>query len=112
MRSLILLQPKMGYYDLVVNDIPLGLLSISRYIKDHKITIIDQRMEGWEKELKDALSLKPSAVCFTVTTGGQIHYALEISRAIKKEHSGIPVVWAGSTPPCSPKRRSKIPRST
>ena len=109
MRSLILLQPKMGYYDLVVNDIPLGLLSVSRYVKDHKITVIDQRMEGWEKELKNALSLKPAAVGLTVTTGGQIHYALEVSRAIKKEHKDIPVVWGGVHPTMLPEETLENP---
>jgi len=42
MTDVILFQPSMGFYDSIVKSIPLGLLSISRYLDGggYKIKII------------------------------------------------------------------------
>jgi len=99
----------MGYYDLVVNDIPLGLLSISRYVKDYNIIIVDQRIKGWEKKLEEALKLNPLAIGFTVTTGGQIGFALGVSKIVKEKYNKLPVIWGGIHPTLLPEETLKNP---
>ncbi|MFH1678643.1 MAG: radical SAM protein [Candidatus Omnitrophota bacterium] len=109
MKTVVLFQPLYGYYDLVVRDLPLGLLAISRYIhRDYNVVIVDQRIKGWKKKLDRALTQRP--VCFgvTSTTGKQIHYALEISKYVKGK-SDIPVVWGGVHPTLMPEETLQNP---
>ena len=94
-RQVILFTPLMGYYSRVSRDLPLALLAISRYLHpEYAVTIVDQKVPGWQSKLDEAL--ERGAVCFgtTSTTGRQIHYALEASRYVK-ERSDMPVVWGG-----------------
>ncbi|HLD29948.1 MAG TPA: cobalamin-dependent protein, partial [bacterium] len=104
MQSVILVQPGMGFYDLVVRNLPLGLLSIVRNLENVRAVIIDQRIPGWQKKLKTALEEKPLAVGLSVTTGLQIAYALEISRAVKRFDADIPVIWGGIHPTLLPEQ--------
>lgn len=104
MADVILFQPSMGFYDGVVKSIPLGLLSISRYLdkEDYKIKIIDQRADkNWENNLKKELKKLP--ICFgtTSTTGYQIKNALEVSKIVKSE-SDVPIIWGGIHPTLLP----------
>jgi len=106
MTDVILFQPSMGFYDSVVKSVPLGLLSISRYLdrEGYKIKIIDQRVDkNWENNLKKELKKLP--ICFgtTSTTGYQILNALTASKIVKNE-SDIPIVWGGIHPTLLPKQ--------
>jgi hypothetical protein len=66
MKSIVLFLPRQGYYDFLVKEIPLGLLSISRFLHGkYKVVIIDQRVKGWKKNLELAVKTKP--LCFGVT---------------------------------------------
>ena len=52
MRSVILFQPMMGYYDKVARDLPAALLSVASYIHDkYEVIIIDQRVPEWKERL-------------------------------------------------------------
>ena len=97
MSDVLLFQPATGFYDKIVKSIPLGLLSISRYLdkEGYKIKIIDQRVDGnWQNNLKK--ELKKSPICFGTTsaTGYPIYNALNASKFVK-DNSDIPVVWGG-----------------
>jgi len=104
MKKIVLFQPRQGYYDLLVRDIPLGLLSISRYLhKKYEIIIIDQRVKGWKKQLDMAMKEKPSCFGVTCTTGQQIQFAIEISQYVKKK-GNIPIIWGGVHPTLMPEQ--------
>jgi len=106
MADVILFQPSMGFYDSVLKSIPLGLLSISRYLdkEGYKIKIIDQRVDkNWEKNLRKELNNSP--ICFgtTSTTGYQIKNALEASKIVKSD-SDVPIIWGGTHSTILPKQ--------
>ncbi|MFH1642424.1 MAG: radical SAM protein [Nanoarchaeota archaeon] len=90
--------------------IPLGLLSISRYLVDRfKVKIIDQRTDkDWKKHLLKELNQNPLCIATTSTTGLQINYALEISKFVK-QNSNIPVVWGGVHPSLLPRQTLENP---
>ena len=109
MKSIILFQPRFGYYDLLIREIPLGLLSISRYLhQKYKITIIDQRVSGWQQLLRSALKEKPLCLGITCTTGKQIDYALKACRLVRSE-SNVPIVWGGIHPTLLPEQTLENP---
>ena len=76
--------------------IPLGLLSISRYLVDrYKVKIIDQRIDkDWKRQLLKELNKSPLCLATTSTTTSEIMYALEVSRFTKRI-SDIPVILGG-----------------
>lgn len=101
MKNIILIQPKIGYLDSINKhpSLPLGLLSVSRYIsKNYNVKIIDQRLDkNWKKILLNELSKNPLFVALTVMTGPQLNHANKISHFIKK-NSHAKVVWGGPHP--------------
>ena len=99
MRTVILCQPKMGYYDNVARDLPAALLSTASYIyKDYKVIIVDMRVPRWKSKFNEALTKNPICVGITCWTGKQIESALEISKLTKENNKSIPVVWGGMQP--------------
>ena len=98
MVDILLFQPKFGsgYNYRNSNQLPLGLLSSSRYLhKEYEIKLIDERLHNnWKTILKRELNKNP--ICFATTsmTGPQINYALAASSFVK-QHSDIPVIWGG-----------------
>jgi len=106
MADVILFQPSMGFYDNVVRSIPLGLLSISRYLdrESYRIKIIDQRTDKeWKKHLLGELKKNPLCFGTTATTGYQILNALKASKIVK-DNSDIKIVWGGIHPTILPKQ--------
>lgn len=104
MNSIILFQPQNGFYDLIRRDIPLGLLSIARYLhQDYDIIIIDQRFSGWKEKLISELRRNPICVGITSVTGKQISFGLSASRLVKQT-SDVPVVWGGVHPTSAPRQ--------
>ena len=105
MGAIILIQPKGEFLEKLQKKpyMPLGLLQISSEVyKDHKIKIIDQRIDNkWKKHLLKGLNQNPLCVGMTVITGKQIKNALEISKFIK-ENSRVPIVWGGAHPTLEP----------
>lgn len=100
-RTILLIHPKSGKYDAFVKDLPLGVLCAGRsaFAAGYDLEILDQRVDpAWEKRLITVLRNKhPLLVGLSVMTGKPIHYALEISRLVKK-YSDAPVVWGGIHP--------------
>ncbi|MFC1851295.1 B12-binding domain-containing radical SAM protein [candidate division CSSED10-310 bacterium] len=85
-------------------EIPLGLLCVATPVSlaDYTVKIIDQRIESdWHSLLIKELSLNPLCVGLSTMTGQQLHFALEISRLVKK-YSETPVVWGGIHPSLLP----------
>jgi len=98
MTEVILVQPKVGDWDMVRShpSLPLSLLTAASLVsREFSIVLIDMRtMNDWKNRLKAELDKNPLCVGTTSLTGRQIKYALEISRFVK-ENSNIPVVWGG-----------------
>ena len=86
--------------------VPLGVLSIAHRARmaGAEITIIDQRRsEDAQAELKRILhEQRPVCVAFSVMTGNQIHFALELSRFVKETSDAV-TVWGGVHPTLEPK---------
>ena len=105
MESVVLIQPKGEFLERLQKKLymPLGLLQISsRIYKDHKVRVIDQRIDKkWKKHLIKGLGKNPVCVGMTAITGKQIKNALDISRFVK-ENSNAPTVWGGVHPTLEP----------
>ena len=58
MKTVVLCQPKMGYYDKVARDLPAALLASASYVHEkYEVIIVDMRVQGWKNKLKEALNL-------------------------------------------------------
>ena len=98
MRTVILFQPMMGYYDKVARDLPAALLSVASYIHDkYEVIIIDQRVPGWKTKLNSALKMKPLCFGIATWTGVQLKFSLEVTKYVKSI-SNVPIVWGGIHP--------------
>ena len=79
---------------------PLALLAIGSELdpERYEVIIVDGRLES-DPEAAVLAQLR-DAVCFgvTVLTGAPISDALQISRAVKRAHPQLPVVWGGWHP--------------
>lgn len=76
--------------------LPLGLLSIAKYVADvgHTVKIYDRTVE--DMNLQKVLdNFKPDIVGISTLTNKQFHDAAEVSREVKKR--GLTVVWGGAT---------------
>lgn len=91
--------------DAVFYTMPLALIAIGSYLDPEKydVVIVDGRLEK-DPMIKIKTALQNNPICFatTVLTGGPIKDALKISRAVKKEMPGLPVVWGGWHPSLFP----------
>ena len=98
MRTVILFQPMMGYYDKVARDLPAALLSVASYIHDkYEVVIIDQRVPGWKIKLNSALKMTPLCFGIATWTGVQLKFSLEVTKYVKSI-SNVPIVWGGIHP--------------
>lgn len=104
-KSIILIQPNCGKYDLFIRDMPLGLLYISRLLvqEGYEVDIVDQRVlgEATGDHLKNLLKKNPLWVGVTTMTGEPIHYALQLCE-IARANSDAPLVWGGIQPTIMP----------
>ena len=100
MPEVVLVQPKVGDWDMVRShpSLPLSLLSAASLVnQEYNVVLIDMRRgDDWKRRLKAELDKNPLCVGTTSLTGRQIRYALQISRFIK-ENSNAPVVWGGES---------------
>lgn len=98
MAEVVLVQPKVGDWDMVRShpSLPVALLSAANLVNEEfSIVVIDMRIVvDWKERLKAELEKRPLCVGITSLTGRQIRYDLEASRFVK-ENSNIPVVWGG-----------------
>jgi len=97
MPEIVLVQPKVGSWEMLGARLPASTLSIAAlpHQKGYNVKIIDQRTdENWKQSLKNAIKNNPICVGITCMTGKQILYALEASRIVKNNSNAI-VVWGG-----------------
>lgn len=105
-NRLLLIYPRLGIYDRVVQDMPLSLIYAARIAqrKGFSVTIIDQRLTpDWQGLIQDELKKAPLLAGISVMTGRPIASALEISKFIK-DNSSVPVVWGGIHPTILPEQ--------
>ncbi|MBC9032481.1 B12-binding domain-containing radical SAM protein [Sphingomonas sp. JC676] len=93
--KVVLYNPRAVFYQM-----PLALLAIGSHLDPdrYEVVTIDGRLEA--DPVGAVLSHLEDAVCLgvTVLTGAPILDAMEISRAAKRAHSDMPVVWGGWHP--------------
>jgi radical SAM superfamily enzyme YgiQ (UPF0313 family) len=98
MKSIVLIQPKVGYLESFqdVPLFPLALISVSSHlVEDYQIQIIDQRVDpNWETTLQQALRGEVVCVGVTAMTGPQISFGLLASKIVR-ENSDLPIIWGG-----------------
>lgn len=94
-HRVVLYNPRAVFYTM-----PLALMAIASALdrSDVDVVIIDGRLE--RDAVRAVLDASRNAVCvgITVLTGAPIHDALAVSRAVKAERPGCPVVWGGWHP--------------
>jgi len=103
MTDIILIQPK-GSPIRKLTCLPLGLLSISRFLakEGYNIKIINQVInDKWESDLQS--ELKKNIICVGVTAmiGDSIRGGIIASKFVK-ENGNIPVIWGGPHPSILP----------
>jgi anaerobic magnesium-protoporphyrin IX monomethyl ester cyclase len=102
LKTVLLIEPRKHFCDIVNRELPLGLLTIASMIeKEYEVVIIDQRIDGWCDKLLKTIKKGPLCAGITVVTGKQIHYALQISKIIR-DNSNTKIVWGGIHPTLSP----------
>lgn len=78
-------------------DMPLALLAIGSILdpKKYEVIIVDGRID--ENPIEKLKLHLEDAVCLgvTVLTGGPIKDALQVTKAIKKTKTNLPIVWGG-----------------
>src|SRR3989338_5491580 len=96
-NDIILIQPRCGKYDLLILDMPLGLLYISRLLlaNGYNVHLVDARVEenAYER-IECLLSRNPLWIGITAMTGEPVRHALNLSRYVKSR-SKAPIVWGG-----------------
>ncbi len=107
-RKAILFYPRIvsGWQAQVRLSIPTNFLCIATGLEHsgYGAKIIDQRVEPkWRSILLEELKQDPVYIVISSKTGTQIRHALEASR-ITKEHSNVPVIWAGAHPSLLPEQ--------
>lgn len=104
MADIVLVQPKTGSLDRINTRLPLGLLYASSYALEegYKIAVVDQRLGGWEGQLRKEIKNARLFVGTTCMTGPQITHALEIATIAKQAE--IPTVFGGVHPTVLPEQ--------
>jgi len=110
-KTILLIYPKSGKYDVFIKDLPLSLLYAARicHSKGFNVKIIDQRVDiDWKDKILKELSEEPLLAGISVMTGKPIHYAIKLSKFIKA-NSPVPIVWGGIHPTILPDSTLKNP---
>lgn len=98
MSDVVIVYPSSGFDTKGVTiTLPLAVLSaVSGLVGEFNVKIIDQRVsDNWKHLLLEELKSKPLCVGLSSMTGTQIHFALQVSRVVKKFNPEIPIVWGG-----------------
>jgi len=106
-HKVLLVYPKVGADAKVSLHLPASVLYPASYLKDFSVCIYDQRVDkpdDFERLLKE----KPVCVGFSVMTGIQIKFALELAKIAQKHK--IPTVFGGVHPTILPEQTLEDPR--
>jgi len=85
--------------------LPLSLLHLAAVLPDDRPwEIVDGNVDPWAvKTALDALRARPHAMAgITVMPGPQVPTAIEMSKAIRRAHPTLPIVWGGFFPTMYP----------
>lgn len=106
--KILLVYPKVGSEAKNVSLYPpLSLLYLAGYLKDFSIAIFDQRVDDMER-FQILLDQDPLCVGFSVMTGPQIKFSLELAQIAKE--ANIPTVFGGVHPSILPEQTLKDKR--
>lgn len=106
--KILLVYPKVGSEAKNVSlYLPLPLLYLSSYLKDYSVAIFDQRVDDVNK-FDSQLSQSPVCVGFSIMTGMQIKFALELAQLVKDK--SITTVFGGVHPTILPEQTQKDKR--
>lgn len=101
-NKILLVYPKVGSEAKNVSVYPpLSLLYLAAYLKDFSVAIFDQRVDNMDR-FQVLLEQKPVCVGFSVMTGPQIGFSLELARVVKEKN--IPTVFGGVHPSILPQQ--------
>lgn len=109
MIDVVLFFPKTG--EKTEPHLPMSLLMVAAPLVKHgyEVKIIDQRLkDDWQERLLSALRDGVLLVGFSVLTGKQILFALEVSKFIKS-NSKAKIVWGGVHPSLLPEQTLRNP---
>ncbi len=98
MYEAILIQPRSSVLDLNKGkpSPPFGLLCLARSLSPEcRVRILDQRIPGFDRELRRILETKPLFIGITAIAGPMIRHAVEISEKVKSASPDARVVWGG-----------------
>lgn len=106
---ILLMQPSAGRWEKIGFRMPLGLLYIATFLKNHNICskIIDTRVDSrWREEVSGNLH-KTSIVGITCMIGPQVKNAIKIARFIKGLKPDVTIVLGGIHPTLVPEQALK-----
>lgn len=107
-NKILLVYPKVGSEAQNVSLYPpLSLLYLASYLKDFSVAIFDQRVDSIEN-FQALLNERPLCVGFSVMTGPQIKFSLELAEKVKEMN--IPTVFGGVHPSILPEQTKKDKR--
>ena len=87
--------------------LPIGLIYLASYLQDYSVAIYDQRVDDVDVFYR-LLDEDPVCVGFSIMTGIQIKYALELAQIAK--YKNIPTVFGGVHPTILPEQTQKDER--
>lgn len=105
--TILLVQPRMGFWGHVVRHVPLSLLHVAAgpVIRGLRVELMDLRLlsaGGWREALRLRLARGDVLlVGISVMTGIPVASAVEVSTVARTEY-GLPVVWGGPHPTVAP----------
>lgn len=107
-RKVLLVYPRVGADARKVSlHPPLSLLYLAAALPDYDVTLYDERTEAPER-LDELLDQDPLCVGFSIFTGPQIRFALNLAQQVKDR--GMPTVFGGIHPTILPEQTQQDPR--
>ena len=99
MRDVLLYNPKAVFYTL-----PLGFLAVGSALDRERFQprIVDGRLDEAPVGTLSAAAAQALCLGVGVLTGAPIRDALQVSRAMKRRHPHLPIVWGGWHPSLFP----------
>ena len=99
MTDALLIYPRLGSLDSMVMDLPLSIMyaAAESVKRGYDVRCLDMRAEpgDWKEALRKAMSGGARLVGISVMTGSPLSHAREMSRFVREEYPGVPVVWGG-----------------
>jgi radical SAM superfamily enzyme YgiQ (UPF0313 family) len=108
---ILLVKTSVGRYDKVGYRLPLGLLYVTTYLRQHGVSarLLDVRVNRrWEKDLAEALP-ETEIVGLTCMIGPEVSNSLKMARLVKRKKPDVMVVFGGAHPTLVPEQALQSP---